>query len=72
VLGVAVLVAINDSAHGVNLLANFQDQRRFLVIAALLGGACAAAMGAVRIVQPASQPHPSATPAPAPAELASR
>jgi EmrB/QacA subfamily drug resistance transporter len=34
VLGVAVLVAINDSAHGVNLVANFQTQRRFLVLAA--------------------------------------
>jgi hypothetical protein len=34
VLGVAVLVAINDSAHGVNLLANFQTQRVFLVLAA--------------------------------------
>jgi EmrB/QacA subfamily drug resistance transporter len=53
VLGVAVLVVINDSAHGVNLLADFQMQRRFLVAAALLAGACALAMGAVRSVQAA-------------------
>ena len=70
VLGVAVLVAINDSAHGVNLLANFQDQRRFLVVAALLGGACAVAMGAVRVVQPALPQPAGATPAPASAKLA--
>jgi MFS family permease len=48
VLGVAVLVAINDSANGANLLANFQAQRRFLVLAALLAGACALGMGVVR------------------------
>jgi EmrB/QacA subfamily drug resistance transporter len=54
VLGVAILVAINDSAHGVHVLADFQDQRRFLVIAALLAGACALAMGVVRTVATAS------------------
>jgi EmrB/QacA subfamily drug resistance transporter len=50
VLGVAVLVAINDSAHGRGVLANFQTQRGFLVAAALLAGACALAMGAVSSV----------------------
>jgi hypothetical protein len=36
------------------VLADFQDQRRFLVIAALLAGACALAMGVVRTVATAS------------------
>ena len=48
--GVAVLGAINDSAHGRGVLANFQTQRGFLVAAALLAGACALAMGAVSSV----------------------
>jgi hypothetical protein len=55
VLGVAVLVAINDSAHGVNLLANFQTQRVFLLLAALLAGGCALGMGAVRSLAPVSE-----------------
>ena len=54
-LGVAVLVAINDSAHGVNLLANFQTQRVFLVLAALLAAGCALGMGAVRSLAAVSE-----------------
>jgi EmrB/QacA subfamily drug resistance transporter len=62
VLGVAVLVAINDSAHGANLLANFQQQRRFLVLASLLAGACALAIGVVRSLPSAAtaEPNPQA------------
>jgi EmrB/QacA subfamily drug resistance transporter len=55
VLGVAVLVAIYDSARGAHLLANFEAQRRFLVLAALLAGGCALAMGAVRSAQSAPE-----------------
>ncbi len=50
VLGVAVLVAINDSAHGHAVLANFESQRRFLVLASVAAGVCALAMGVVRTV----------------------
>ena len=63
VLGVAVLVAISDSAHGANLLENFQEQRRFLVLAALLAGACALAMGVVRSLPSAATADPGAQPA---------
>jgi hypothetical protein len=65
VLGVAVLVAINDSAHGQGVLSNFQTQRGFLVAAALLAGACALAMGAVRSVAgaPAGRSDAVAVPA---------
>jgi MFS family permease len=54
VLGVAVLVAIYDSAHGPGVLANFQTQRLFLLVAAVLAGACALSMGAVRSAPPAA------------------
>ena len=60
VLGVAVLVAINDSAHGPSVLANFQTQRLFLLVAAVLAGACALSMGAVRSA-PAAAGTASAT-----------
>jgi hypothetical protein len=70
VLGVAVLVAINDSAHGANLLANFQEQRRFLVLAALLAGACALAIGVVRSLPSAAPAEQQSSQAPVP--LASR
>jgi EmrB/QacA subfamily drug resistance transporter len=60
VLGVAVLVAINDSASGANLLANFQAQRRFLVLAALLAAACALSMGVVRSLPSAATAGPEA------------
>ncbi|MGA3361485.1 MAG: MFS transporter [Solirubrobacteraceae bacterium] len=54
VLGVAVLVAIYDSAQGPGVLANFQTQRLFLLVAAVLAGACALSMGAVRSAPPAA------------------
>ena len=57
-----MLVAINDSAHGANLLANFQEQRRFLVLASVLAGACALAIGVVRSLPSAAtaEPNPQA------------
>jgi EmrB/QacA subfamily drug resistance transporter len=65
VLGVAVLVAINDSAHGSGVLANFQTQRLFLLVAAALAGACALSMGAVRSLPAAPGAASATTAAPA-------